>query len=687
MRFIEHGPDIPDELLLALDEERVVFFCGAGVSLANAGLPDFLGLTNTVLKNLRISKTSTAYKILCAAQRIEKKLDLPGLVSVDRIFSELEKEFDLEYIKPFVAKSLKPKIGVNLSAHEILLDLATTTAGRTKLVTTNFDRLFEKSKRKLTTWIPPHLPVSTDITEFDGLVYLHGRVNKRYNAPEKDIIIASSDFGRAYLTEGWARRFFKEIIFEYTVVFIGYSADDPPIRYLLEGRNKKSRKQNKIYAFQSGTAQDAEEKWKHKYVKAIPYNDHLLLWSTLAAWAKRAKNIKSWQDSIIKMARKGPELLSPFEREQVVQLVSTIDGAKRFCKSNNPPPATWLCVFDSTVRFTTPTTKEDNDEERMIEPYQLDSDPELKPIDRNDYFSREVPSEAWDIFKINDQDRGKSQNNSFASLKGTQILSVKDLPERLYAIGTWIAKVSDQNAAVWWAVRQAGIHEQAQERIKQSLQDKTDVSPDIAKAWHYLFDSWNLKPSEMETHGHDWFLFEEDVKKFGWDVLMVKRYEEMVKPRMTVGPSIWENRIPPKNNVKLKLRQLVDLDILYKEDYLRIDIPDECLANVVAALRRNLDIAIRLEMERGYYPHIAIPPIITSDDPDISDHSRTYGFSGPALYYASLFERLLKLNPILAQAEIEKWDKDDDNFYARLRIWSCGFSEIVGDDDIGRIFT
>ncbi|MCA8834298.1 MAG: hypothetical protein K8953_04355 [Proteobacteria bacterium] len=125
----------------------------------------------------------------------------------------------------------------------------------------------------------------------------------------------------------------------------------------------------------------------------------------------------------------------------------------------------------------------------------------------------------------------------------------------------------------------------------------------------------------------------------------------------------------------------------FPNDYRRIEIPNECLANVVAALRRNLDILIRLEMEMGLYNFIDIPPIITSEDKDISDHSRTYGFAGPALYYASLFERLLKLNPTLAQAEIEKWDKDDDNFYARLRIWSCGFSEIVGDDDIGRIFT
>lgn len=32
MQFITHGPDIPDALLQAHEEGRVVFFCGAGIS-------------------------------------------------------------------------------------------------------------------------------------------------------------------------------------------------------------------------------------------------------------------------------------------------------------------------------------------------------------------------------------------------------------------------------------------------------------------------------------------------------------------------------------------------------------------------------------------------------------------------------------------------------------------------------
>ena len=40
MQFIAKGPDIPDALLQAHEEGRVVFFCGAGISYP-ADLPGF----------------------------------------------------------------------------------------------------------------------------------------------------------------------------------------------------------------------------------------------------------------------------------------------------------------------------------------------------------------------------------------------------------------------------------------------------------------------------------------------------------------------------------------------------------------------------------------------------------------------------------------------------------------------
>ena len=58
MQFIADGPDIPDALLQAHEEGRVVFFCSAGISYL-AGLPGFKGLveqiydqTNTALTEI-----------------------------------------------------------------------------------------------------------------------------------------------------------------------------------------------------------------------------------------------------------------------------------------------------------------------------------------------------------------------------------------------------------------------------------------------------------------------------------------------------------------------------------------------------------------------------------------------------------------------------------------------------------
>ena len=47
MQFVANGPDIPDELLRAHEEGRVVFFCGAGISYP-AGLPGFKGLVEQI---------------------------------------------------------------------------------------------------------------------------------------------------------------------------------------------------------------------------------------------------------------------------------------------------------------------------------------------------------------------------------------------------------------------------------------------------------------------------------------------------------------------------------------------------------------------------------------------------------------------------------------------------------------
>lgn len=126
MRFTPIGPSIPDELLWARDQGRVVFFCGAGVSLARAALPDFFGLAEKVMAQLAISPDSPIVKVLSEAREIGKRTGIDGLVSADRIFGLLERDFPQHDIYAAVAHALDPGPASDASAHEILVKLATT---------------------------------------------------------------------------------------------------------------------------------------------------------------------------------------------------------------------------------------------------------------------------------------------------------------------------------------------------------------------------------------------------------------------------------------------------------------------------------------------------------------------------------------------------------------------------------
>lgn len=141
MRFVECGPSIPDELLRARDEGQVVFFCGAGVSRARARLPDFFGLANSVLSKLGAIEDSEASKLLQYAQKVSTEISVSGLISADRVFSLLEREFTTADIQTAVAQCLSTANDVDQSAHTLLVRLARTPEQKVQLVTTNFESL------------------------------------------------------------------------------------------------------------------------------------------------------------------------------------------------------------------------------------------------------------------------------------------------------------------------------------------------------------------------------------------------------------------------------------------------------------------------------------------------------------------------------------------------------------------
>lgn len=684
MRFVADGPSIPDELLVSRDEGRVIFFCGAGVSRARAGLTDFLGLAQKVIDALGVAADSPIRKVMAEAREVESKTGVVGLISADRLFGLLERDFSIRDIQAAVAATLKPTSPPDLSAHRIMLDLAKGPDGKVRLVTTNFDLLFEDCDTTLPWRQPPRLPDPHRHDELEGIIHLHGRVDGNYAGADGDgFVLSSAEFGRAYLSEGWATRFIRAILARYFVVFVGYTADDPPVQYLLEALNRGPSSRPELYAFQSGSQGDAEARWLHKGVQPISYEEasnHQALWHTLAAWAVRARYPDAWYENVIAHARQGPEALVPHERGQIAHVVSTLDGMKRIALSPEPPPANWLCVFDPSVRYSRPgylwTGETRGPYFDPFRAYGLDSDPAPTPIEPDDhYVKREVPLGVWDGLAATRLDLQSLGADGSVSFRGHWATHVPRLPARLEYLGVWLSRVSHQPAAVWWAAGQMGIHPDLQQRIRLELERAAaaTVPPEIERAWRYLFEAWERQENDFDS---DLYAFNRMVDREGWTTAAVRRLVLILRPYLTASrPAIGRSR-PPDPGVPARIRDVVDLDVKYPVLHRELVLPDEYLRTGVRELRKNLEHAVLLETELGAYGLHMLCPIEPDLDLEGESSVRNRGISWAVLHYVRIFSRLAAINPGDAKQEYLAWPVDDEVF-ARLRIWVCGHPGIL----------
>lgn len=172
MQFVTDGPDIPEALLQAHEEGRVVFFCGAGISYP-AGLPGFKGLVNKIY---RLASTTFYGPEKAAFRRGAYDATLDQL---ERRLPGQREGLGMRRALEQVLSQTKLRRKGATATHSALLTLARTREGRLRLVTTNFDRLFEitarQSSQDFNSFSAPLLPVPKK-SRWDGLVYLHGRL-------------------------------------------------------------------------------------------------------------------------------------------------------------------------------------------------------------------------------------------------------------------------------------------------------------------------------------------------------------------------------------------------------------------------------------------------------------------------------------------------------------------------------
>ena len=371
MQFVPNGPDIPDSLLQAHEEGHVVFFCGAGIS-CQAGLPGFDGLVKCIYRNLA-EEPDPNEKEAYEKKRFDETLDL------------LERRITGQRtaVRNALAQVLKPNLRRkgDIETHRALLNLARSRDGYLRLVTTNCDRVFEDTAKRTrqphNVYAAPMLPIPKD-SRWNGLVYLHGLLP---NKPDDDIalnqlVITSGDFGLAYLTERWAARFVGELFRNYTVCFVGYSIDDPILRYMMDALaadRMMGAISSKAYAFgdyHPGQELEKKVEWAAKGVTPILYNnskDHAVLHKTLKAWSKTYCDGVRGKERIVlenALAKPSESIIQDDFVGRMLWALSDKSGipAKRFAEFNPVPSLEWLKVFseerykhDDLNRFGVPS--------------------------------------------------------------------------------------------------------------------------------------------------------------------------------------------------------------------------------------------------------------------------------------------------------------------------------------------
>lgn len=311
LRFSEAGPAFPEQLVDALLTGDVVFLCGAGVSAPQ--LPGFGALVTRCFASLNVDM-SESERLSFSENRFEEAL---GSLS-RRIVHPGD-------MTRSVVAELQPPAGADLSHHRTILRLSRDLENRPAIVTTNFDTLIERAlfetedadQVRAFSFAGQDLPPPGS-AGFGGIIHIHGRIaDADLGLDETPLIVTSADYGDAYMRSGWASRFLFDLCRTKTIVLLGYSAGDAPVRYflnVLEADRQRFPDLRPVYAIDAVASRDlADVRWAALAVEPIAYEykldaagnptSHANLWPDLEKLADlverpRAKR-RDWAQAIL----------------------------------------------------------------------------------------------------------------------------------------------------------------------------------------------------------------------------------------------------------------------------------------------------------------------------------------------------------------------------------------------------
>ncbi|MEE9904234.1 MAG: SIR2 family protein [Chlorobium sp.] len=578
MQFITDGPDIPDTLLQAHEEGRVVFFCGAGISYP-AGLPGFKGLVEQIYQ-----RNGTAI----SDSEIEREAFDHG--QFDATLDLLERRIPGQRlsVRRALAQALNPKLRRKgaTDTHAALLRLATSRDGVLRLVTTNFDRVFHSAAKRIgqtfSEYAAPMLPIPKN-SRWDGLVFLHGLLPKKTDDSSLNrLVVTSGDFGLAYLTERWAARFVSELFRNYVVCFVGYSINDPVLRYMMDAL-AADRMLGEVtpQALALGDCEPGQEhrksiEWEAKGVSPILYkvsdgrNAHSALHQTLYAWAETYRDGVLGKERIVvshALARPSASSRQDDFVGRMLWALSDKSGlpAKRFADFNPVPSLEWLLDAFSDARF------QHSDLSRFGVPPHDEIDTKLNfSLIRRPTSYAQAP---W--MSLVSGGTAESQWDDVMSQLARWLVRHLDDPRLIL----WIAQHGGQLHERWQLLIENELHGFVRLEREGKVAELDAIRSQAPKAIPGLLmrTLWRLLLSgrvKSSWHNYDLYSWTDRLKRDGLTTTLRLELRDMLAPRVTLKkPFFWGGEDASTDEAE-RIRQLVDWEMVLASDYVHSDLKD-----------------------------------------------------------------------------------------------------------------
>jgi len=343
--YTEDNVNLPINLINSLQADELVVFVGAGISARaypqqkpNTFYPTFEELCNQIQEKLTL-KTNDNEKKLFNRKLYDQVLGM---------WSDQHKPIH-QTAAEILSKDEQQK---RIVLHKAIVNLFPRES-TPRIITTNFDNLLnraidESEYLNSDKWVIHEAPSFPPANRFKGIGYLHGRITN----PE-EIILTDKDIGKAYMDEGWALKFAHELFKHYAILFIGYSLNDPPLRYLslaLEGAKPQGSKNIKKWALipQKGKIDEIELDWKRRGVHPIFYpiknGNHRALERTLIAWGEdNRRGFIDRQNVLSEIAKSNPTELPNDKYTRALLYFKTQELLRDFAQFDMH--AGWFDVF------------------------------------------------------------------------------------------------------------------------------------------------------------------------------------------------------------------------------------------------------------------------------------------------------------------------------------------------------